>query len=152
MTLTIAPMREEDLDDVVRIEHATFKFPWSRKFFATDMSKPQALMLVVRGDNTVIGYCVAWHIADELHLANIAIDAGFRTQGIGTRLLEELLKLSQEAGVKAVYLEVRLSNTSAQRFYLRHGFRHSYTRKGYYPDGEDAMIFERQLPAGPRAG
>jgi len=145
MVVTIRPMSEDDLDAVVRIEQATFKFPWTSKFFAADLNRPQSIMRVARTDEQLVGYCVAWHVADELHLANIAIDSEFRHQGIGTTLLNELLKLGQEAGVKTVYLEVRLSNLAAQSFYIKHGFTHSYTRQKYYPDGEDALIFERRL-------
>jgi ribosomal-protein-alanine N-acetyltransferase len=42
-------------------------------------------------------------------------------------------------------LEVRASNTAAQRLYAGAGFERRGKRRGYYADGEDAIVMGRSL-------
>jgi len=44
---------------------------------------------------------------------------------------------------KPLLLEVRVSNVGAQEFYLAIGFNFIGRAKGYYHDGEDALLMER---------
>ena len=48
-------------------------------------------------------------------------------------------------GAKSLYLEVRVSNAVARKFYAERGFVPTYLRKGYYENGEDAVIMEREV-------
>lgn len=159
--IVIERMQDTDLDEVLRIEQASFKYPWKRSFFERDMNQDFAHQLVarkVRGtgmpgagadrhetQTQVLGYAIAWEMGDELHLANIAVAPETRCKGVGSRLLRQMMAVGRELGCCRMYLEVRRSNVAAQRFYQRHGFFQTGTRKGYYPDGEDALIMEREL-------
>lgn len=145
MGITIDRLQESDLDEVMRIEQVSFRYPWRRQFFAADLNRPASLLLAARQDGHPVAYAVAWQAEDELHLANIAVDPLLRHQGVGSQLLRALLESGKEAGCGRIYLEVRVSNLIAQSFYRKHGFFPTYTRRAYYPDKEDALIFEREL-------
>jgi ribosomal-protein-alanine N-acetyltransferase len=145
MPLSIEPMQESDLDEVMLIEQECFRYPWKRSFFADDLQRLKSCLLVAREEERLVGYAVMWLVADEVHLANIAVRSDCRKRGIGTALLNEVIESGLESECHAVYLEVRITNIAAQEFYRKHGFRHSYTRKGYYPDREDALVMERRL-------
>jgi [ribosomal protein S18]-alanine N-acetyltransferase len=145
MPIEIEPMQESDLDAVLRIEQASFRHPWKRNFFVADFNHPYAWMLVAREAGQLLGYTIAWHIEDEMHLANIAVDAARRRAGVGDALLALLIEMGREIGCKVIYLEVRPSNTAARSFYAKHGFSFSYTRRAYYPDKEDALVLVRDL-------
>ena len=43
------------------------------------------------------------------------------------------------------FLEVRASNAAACRLYSKMGFEEVGIRKGYYSDGEDALLMEKRL-------
>jgi len=144
-------MQEGDLDDVMRIEKLCFKTPWKRIFFADDIRRPTSSLMVAQVDGKLVGYCVAWLVADEVHLANIAVDPDWQRQGIGDRMLTCILTSCREAGCRDIYLEVRAGNIAALEFYRKYGFRHSFTRRGYYPDGEDALVMERELQGNGKA-
>lgn len=137
-------MTEKDLDQVMAIETQSFPNPWRRSFFASDIFRPDALCIVAEDNSGVIGYLVAWG-REEVHIANIAVAAAFRRQGIGTRLMEAALQFARHQGAKNVYLEVRASNTAAQKFYRKFDFIPTYTRRGYYENGEDAIVMEREI-------
>ena len=73
----------------------------------------------------------------------MAVRSALRRKGIGASLLQEAI--AHCAG-KPLLLEVRVSNVGAQEFYLALGFNFIGRAKGYYHDGEDALLMER--PAG----
>jgi ribosomal-protein-alanine N-acetyltransferase len=140
--LSVRLMQEADLDRVLRIEQATFPNPWRRSFFLADIHRPDSLCIVAENEAGVCGYLIAWG-REEVHIANIAVAPELRNQGIGTELMKRALEFAQHQGADNVYLEVRVSNTGAQRFYRRFGFVPTYLRRGYYENGEDAIVMEK---------
>lgn len=140
-------MCPEDLDEVLRIERASFSMPWSRGAFVYEMEQNRvARCWVMREDGRAIGYLCLWEIADELHVTNIAVDPACRRQGVGRTLLKAVLDAARERGLRLVVLEVRPSNTEARTLYEAFGFRVIGRRRGYYYDtGEDALVMEADL-------
>jgi ribosomal-protein-alanine N-acetyltransferase len=53
------------------------------------------------------------------------------------RRLEHQFALELATGIQ---LEVRVSNTRAQRFYRKQGYKEVFEISGYYADGEDALV------------
>jgi ribosomal protein S18 acetylase RimI-like enzyme len=51
----------------------------------------------------------------------------------------------QEMGVKDVFLEVRRSNIAANRLYKALGFEEVGIRRGYYENGENAIVMHYEL-------
>ena len=90
---------------------------------------------------SVLGFAGLWFMADEAHLANIAVHEAHRRQGIGERLLIEAIELAIERKARFITLEVRASNKIAQALYGKYGLVEVGTRRGYYMDNkEDAVI------------
>ena len=138
----IRRMRREDLDAIAAIEAATFARPWSRDSFRRELEENRvARYLVAELDGRVIGYAGAWIVMDESHITNIAVEEGFRGQGIGKRLTAALLQYLSNLGASYATLEVRVSNERAIRMYQSLGFVSAGKRKRYYDDnGEDAWL------------
>jgi len=137
-------MTEADLDQVMELEKAIFPNPWRRSFFLADINRPQGLSIVAEDEGVVLGYAVAWG-TQETHLANLAVEEHERRQGIGGKLLDEVIAFARRSKANSLYLEVRISNTIARKFYSERGFVPTYQRKGYYENGEDAVIMEREV-------
>jgi len=53
-----------------------------------------------------------------------------RSKGIGGRLLDEVIAFARRSKANSLYLEVRVSNTIARKFYSERGFVPTYLRKG----------------------
>jgi len=79
----------------------------------------------------------------EAELLRIAVDPAHRGGGLGRRLLEACQAALAEAGMTQLHLEVRASNAAAMRLYGACGWTRCGLRPGYYPDGEDAVLFQR---------
>jgi ribosomal-protein-alanine N-acetyltransferase len=140
--LTILPMKEEDINEVLEIENLSFLDPWTRRMYLSEVREKEASFFVVaKLENRIIGYGGFWLIVDEAHLVNLAVHPDCRRQGIGTQIMRYLLNLAKQLGAKRATLEVRASNKIAQKFYAKFGFVTIALRKKYYPDTkEDAVI------------
>ncbi len=89
----------------------------------------------------ITGFVGFWAMADEAHITSIAVREELQRQGIGELLLLSTIDLARELDVRAVTLEVRVSNTAAQSLYSKLGFNQTSVRKGYYTDNrEDGVV------------
>ena len=131
-----------DLQDVIRIECASFDDPWNDTALAGELLVDALrLPLIAEVDGRTVAYMMAWKIADQLHILNIAVEPKLRRAGIATVLLQAGANEADRLGLKELTLEVRRGNTAAIRFYERHGFIEVGVRERYYADnGEDALI------------
>ena len=131
-----------DLPAVSRIEGHSFDDPWSDNALGGELlADDLRLPLVAVAGSQVAGYLMAWKVADQLHVLNIAVDPDLRRGGVASDLLLEAARQARELGLLEITLEVRRGNDPAREFYLRHGFIEVGVREGYYPEsGEDALI------------
>jgi len=89
----------------------------------------------------ITGYAGYWIMADEAHIISIASRKEYRRQGIGELLLLTVMERAMKQKASIVTLEVRASNTTAQKLYYKCGFSTVGMRKGYYTDNrEDAFL------------
>ena len=82
--------------------------------------------------------------AGEAELLRIAVDPAHRGRGLGRRLLEACQRDLEAEGLVHLFLEVRVSNAAAIQLYRVCGWKPCGRRPGYYPDGEDAALFQRE--------
>jgi ribosomal-protein-alanine N-acetyltransferase len=132
-----------DLDDIARIERESFRIPWKREFFESELSEPYRFARVLAGGAEAVprigGYLFAVSLYEEFHVNKIATDPRLRNRGFGRLLLEDAIARARSIGANSITLEVRVSNAPAREFYRSHGFREAFRRKLYYQDGEDAF-------------
>jgi ribosomal-protein-alanine N-acetyltransferase len=145
--LKVCKMSLEDVDRVYDIELACFPHPWAREAFVKDMTENKmALYYVLKLDSKIIGYCGMWVVLDEGHITNIAIHPDYRGRGYGNMLMKSVISNVEKVGIKAITLEVRVSNKRAISLYDKLGFVSSGIRPGYYTDNhEDAMIMWKNI-------
>lgn len=143
----IRAMAAGDLDAVLAIEESVFPTPWPRECFEREVEGGSpGLTWVAVSAGAVVGYIVAWEVADELHIGNLAVAPALRRSGVGTELVRRSLAAALESGAGFATLEVRASNEAAIRLYERFGFRPVAMMKRYYPDnGEDAIVMMAAL-------
>ncbi len=143
-TPIIRPMREEDLDTVMRIEKQVFQDPWSRRSYMFEIySNRYSLPVVLVLNGEIIGHAVVWLLFEEYHIATIAIAPQHQGKGWGTYFLNALLSMAD--GADFAILEVRRDNHRAIRLYEKMGFYEEGIRRQYYQDGEDALVMRKDL-------
>jgi ribosomal-protein-alanine N-acetyltransferase len=89
----------------------------------------------------IVGIAGFWVIVDEAHITTLAVRDAYRRQGIGERLLIEIIERAAQLNANVVTLEARVSNKQAQTLYQKYGFQKVGVRRAYYTDnGEDAVL------------
>lgn len=147
MLFSIRRMCEEDLEEILAIERASYRSPWSRRAFESEVRAQHAFAFVLGQSNPpfVLGYICSWMAVDECHILNLAIHPSFRRMGLASQLIDHLFETCRERGILHCFLEVRMSNESAISLYRKYGFKVCGVRRRYYPDtGEDALIMQRR--------
>lgn len=140
--LVIRKMKANDIDDVVKVESESFKDPWPKDIFYQEIIvNDHAHYFVAQLDKEIIGYAGFWAVIDDAQITNVAIKPRYRGYKMGEKLFEYTCQQAMNLGVKRLSLEVRKSNTIAQRMYRKFGLVPGGIRKNYYTDNqEDAIV------------
>lgn len=93
----------------------------------------------------IIAFFIFYTILDEMHILDITVAKNEQSKGIGTFMLDYILRKYINLGIKYFYLEVRVSNARAINLYKKFGFKIFMLRKGYYDDNkEDALCMVKE--------
>lgn len=140
-SISVTPMRVEDMEAVLQIDRLSFPVPWMPTAFATELSNRSACYLVAQIQEVVVGFGGAWVIMDEVHITTLAVHPEYRGRRIGERLLMALLEEGIRRRASRATLEVRQHNHAARRLYQKFGFYEAAVRKNYYTDNnENALV------------
>ena len=104
-----------------------------------ELARPWTRGWVARDDDRVVGYLLSWHVADELHVLQVATrpvpsPKGHRSRArrAGARLRAQRARPARLA--RGPSLERRRDRPLPPR-----RLRRDHVRRGYYTDGEDAL-------------
>lgn len=137
----IERMATSDIAAVTRIERASFATVWPSDAFYNELSTNKlAHYFVGRLHDRVVAYGGIWVILEDSHVTTLAVDPEYRRKRFGELLLLRLIDEAIERGAAWLTLEVRESNTVAQRLYRKYGFTTVTMRTGYYSDDNESAL------------
>lgn len=149
LSVHFAPMRADDLSEVLAIENDVYPFPWTRGNFLDSLYSGYENWTLREASRELVGYFLLMFAVDEAHLLNITVRRGLHGKGLGRMQLDKVVSLARERGMTSVLLEVRPSNHRALAVYERYGFVQIGKRKAYYPapnnTREDAIVMRFAL-------
>ncbi len=133
-----------DLPQIVALDSECFTPSWSVGDYAAEMANGTVIGYLPDGVK-LAGLISFRYLVDEVEILRIAVLEKFRRQGIANTLLTamELRLLQSLYGCSRIFLEVRVSNIIAQKFYEKYGFSRIALRVNYYSDGETAVVFSK---------
>jgi ribosomal-protein-alanine N-acetyltransferase len=138
---SIARMTPADVGAVTRIERASFSTIWPSDAFYNELSTNKlAHYFVGRVNDDIVAYGGVWVILEDSHVTTLAVDPEYRGRRFGEVLLMRLIDEAIERGAAWMTLEVRESNTVAQRLYRKYGFTTVTMRTGYYSDDNESAL------------
>lgn len=146
-------MLKEDLEAVLKIEQASFEFPWTESEFLACIQRPNCIATVAVVHDKVVGYMIYEMGPQWFQILNLAVDTDYRRHGVGRTLVQRLInKLSPRRRHK-ISLHVRETNLPAQLFFKAIGFRAKAILHDHYPDtAEDAYLMVYELAPHPVTG
>ncbi len=139
------PWTIQDLDGIAALEAECFPDPWSRRMLAESYLSDRFYGVILEENGGIVAYGGIRMGVDEAEIELIAVSEMYRRCGRGRAVLEELLEIAKKHGARRVFLEVRVSNASAQILYLKCGFHGLYCRARYYENEEDAIVMVKEL-------
>lgn len=141
--------KSEDMSEVLSIEHKCFPDPYPLSLLNRLHSMHPDGFLVAEVGGKVAGYIIgAMRWGPTGHILAIGVDPTCRRQKIGSALVEKMVERFVRRGAKIVRLEARKSNSVAQQFYHKLGFKDRMEVPYYYEDGETAVTMELPLVVG----
>lgn len=146
--LSIRSMEARDVPAVLSIQSACPEIAqWTVRDYARVTEGDMAGW--VAEEHELAGFIVARWVASDLEILNFAVRAEARRRGIGAALLRGTRVWGATFSAEKVFLEVRISNLAAIRFYERSGFEVTGRRPRYYREPvEDALELTASLQLG----
>ena len=147
-------MRPDDLEEVMVIERAAFKHPWSTELFRRELEHDWSTILLAveplsnaaKSEERILAFLIYWLVHDEVHILNVAVAPEQRRKGIARMLMAETERRAHLADASLMTLEVRRSNQGALDLYKEFDYRAVGVRPNYYVDeGEDAIVMVKEL-------
>ncbi len=152
-TVKLVPGTSADLDSVMEVMDAAFgrRFgeAWTRSQLAGILPMSGVTLTLAREhDDRTIGFSLVRTVSDESELLLLAVLPDRQHEGIGRRMLDDVMERATANGVRRVHLEVRDGNP-AVGMYRAAGFEQAGMRRNYYhaPDGRrfDALTLASKL-------
>lgn len=104
----------------------SWQIPWLKEVVAD----PDRVSLIAEGDGKMAGFLMAqikresddFYEAPYLTVSHLSVDRSVRRSGIGRALMDRVLAIARERGMKAVDLEVLVRSGPAVKLYESLGF------------------------------
>jgi ribosomal-protein-alanine N-acetyltransferase len=142
----VIPLELADLPDCLALDRLALGGLWTEQQWQAELGEPRRLVMGWRhpqGD--LLALASGWLVVDELHITAVAVHPGHRRLGLGRCVLNALLAKARTAGVEMATLEVSRTNGPARGLYASLGFAEVAVRRGYYRNGDDALIQLKKL-------
>lgn len=115
---------------------------------AVALAKPSRHVRVARAGEQTVGVLilalVAW--SGDAHIRFLAVDAEYRSRGIGAAFVAWARETAWTAGMRRLYVDTSHDNVRGMAFYIRQGFIPEVCRFDFYKPGLHQVNFWMDLP------
>jgi len=142
------PLELRDLNQVFEIDQLCFKpeLAFPKSFVRFLLSSPDCLGLGIKEEGKLIGFVIAQaENLNRVRLITLDVREEYRRRKIGEKLLEYLHQFLKAKGFSQIVLETAVDNGPAIKLYQKMGYEPVRIKKGYYPDGMDAILMEKKF-------
>jgi len=129
--LHLNPYNNKELFKLIKLyekvfKMETFQYP-SRDYLEKILKNENTIFMVAKFGEEIIGGLTAHELAstyfeaNEVYVYDLAVHPDYQRKGIGTRLIEELKKISCSKGDKEIFLQADVGDDYAIDFYKKIG-------------------------------
>jgi ribosomal-protein-alanine N-acetyltransferase len=121
---------------------------WIPSRVVKEMKSKNSNVIVTLDEKKVIGFAVMKYYENEARLNLFGVHSKYRRIGVGTQMIKWLEEIAVINGNDVVYLETRLRNQEARKFYKSLGYKVIQRIPGYYNERETAIRMAHDLWSG----
>ena len=133
--------KENYYDEIIKLGKIVNK-DFEKLFNINNLNRTEKIYVYLN-DNKITGFIHISSNYEIIDILNIVVDPKYEKQGIGTKLINYIIK-KKDPIVSKIMLEVREDNLKAINFYQKNHFTIIAKRKNYYKN-KDALIMERNI-------
>ena len=140
--MRITPIGPDARDAIAQLERSAFAAgAWDVPAIAASLADPFGLHLGLWSDqDALVGVALGQVLFEHAELLRIIVAPAARRTGQGRALFAAFAAACGARGAEVLSLEVRASNHAARALYVDRGMQAAGCRRGYYADGEDAVL------------
>jgi len=148
-TTELGDLTVHNIKQLKRINEVVFPVVYNDKFYKDILEVGELAKLAYFNDIVVGAVCCREDRNDQqkrLYIMTLGCLAPYRRLGIGTVMLEHILRICEADGTyNNVFLHVQVNNTGAISFYERFGFKIVEEKENYYKkiDPASAYVLQR---------
>lgn len=145
----IRMLTAKHLKEVLQLNLRCFKNGenYTKHTFSYLLDEPNTLSYrIVTAEGEMAGFIfIMTDTNGAAHLTTIGVAPEHRRRGLGEKLLAHVEQAAQNRSVSTIMLEVRVSNTAAQKLYVECGYSTVQRVGKYYNNGEDCFLMVKSL-------
>ena len=138
----ISEMNLQDLENIKGCLLTDFDNFWSYNILKQELENGKSKYFVAKQENEIVGFAGILLIIDQVNIMNIVVKKDKRHFGIGSSLLEEIIRYSKIHNATSITLEVNEKNIPAIKLYKKYGFKQVGLRRKYYNNEDNAILMD----------
>lgn len=138
----ISEMNLQDLENIKDCLLTDFDNFWSYNILKQELENGKSKYFVAKQENEIVGFAGILLIIDQVNIMNIVVKKDKRNFGIGSLLLEEIIRYSKIHNATSITLEVNEKNIPAIKLYEKYGFKQVGLRRKYYNNEDNAILMD----------
>ena len=142
--MTTRFLGKNDIDSIISLEKG-FIDAWNKSMIESSFNSGLFYAIGCFECDKLISYISFSLATEEADIDMVFTSESYRRQGLAKELIDKAISFLKERKIKRVFLEVREQNEKAIALYNKCGFSFVSVRKKYYADGDNAIIYKREL-------
>ena len=138
----ISEMNLQDLENIKDCLLTDFDNFWSYNILKQELENGKSKYFVAKQENEIVGFAGILLIIDQVNIMNIVVKKYKTNFGIGSLLLEEIIRYSKIHNATSITLEVNEKNIPAIKLYKKYGFKQVGLRRKYYNNEDNAILMD----------
>lgn len=134
-----------DLIPILKLVSTSFEYNYHPGIFLASHEEWKEGFILARIGTKIVGFVMGKLLENQVRILLLAVTPEFRERGVGSRLLANFEREVAKRSISRIFLEVRISNSQAVRFYKLHGFVESGYIPKFYGNGEGGVVMTKFL-------
>ncbi len=142
--MILSTLNKSDVGSIVALYEGNFSDGWNKNMLESAFDGGRFVAVGAFDGDKLIGAITCSVSFEDADIEGVVTDKAYRRKGVASALIKKAQEILIDKGVQRLLLEVREGNFCAIGVYEKAGFTRLSVRKGYYGDGESAVVMVKE--------